>query len=49
MLFNHKFSIIHLSCILLTGFSCVGQKGVKDPISFVNYMIGTGVDANLWP
>ncbi len=49
MFFNYKISIIHLSCILLTGFSCFGQKGVKYSISFVNCMIGTGRDANLLP
>ena len=49
MLSNFKISIIYLSCVLLAGLNCFGQKPEKEPITFVNCMIGTAGDANLLP
>lgn len=49
MSLNYLISNIFLSCVLLAGLSCFGQKPEKEPISYVNCMTGTGGDANLLP
>ena len=49
MILGNLKNILLLLVILLTGMSSFCQRSVKEPISFVNCMIGTGGDANLLP
>jgi len=45
---NYAFNILILG-VLLMDLNCFSQNPTKEPISYVNCMIGTGGDANLLP
>lgn len=49
MLLNKFNSIILFFGAVLVGFNCFGQKTNKEPLLYVNCMIGTGGDGNLLP